>query len=64
MVLTLMSNRARLKAAVAEASAKAWVEADRMWREWNERRETAAREGQGFTEPPPEIPGSGDGEQP
>jgi hypothetical protein len=68
MVLTLMSNRARLKAAVAEAaaeaSAKAWVEADRMWREWNERRETAAQEGRDFTEPPPGIPGSGAGEHP
>ena len=68
MVLTLMSNRARVAAAIAKAAAKAAAEAelkrDRMWREWNQRRETAAQEGRDFTEPPPGIPGSGDGEHP
>ena len=80
MVLTMLSNRARLRAAVAEAVEKAVAEAvekavaeavekavaeavpqavaehNRLWREWNERRETAASEGREFTEPPPEPP--------
>lgn len=76
MVLTMLSNRARLKAAVekavaeavetavaeavekavAEAVPQAVAEHNRLWREWNERREAAAREGRGFTEPPPEPP--------
>ena len=48
--------------AVAEAVEKAVAEAvpvadhNRLWREWNERREAAAREGREFTEPPPEPP--------
>ena len=71
MVLTILSNRARVRKAAAEAAAKAAADAtakaksevaeaalkrDRMWREWNERREAAAREGRDFTEPPPEPP--------
>ena len=56
MVLTMLSNRARLKAAVAEAVEKAVAEHNRLWREWNERREAAAGEGSEFTEPPPEPP--------
>ena len=54
MVLTLMSNKARVAAAAAKAAAKAAAEAelkrDRIWREWNQRRETAAQEGRDFTE--------------
>ena len=62
MVLTMLSNRARLRAAVAEAVEKAVAEHNRQWREWNERREAAAREGRAFTEPPPEPPqGNGKG---
>ena len=64
MVLTVLSNRARVRKAAAEAAAKATAEVaevefqrDRMWREWNERREAAAREGSDFSEPPPEPPG-------
>ena len=72
MVLTLMSNKARVAAAAAKAAAEAATKAaaeaelkrDRMWREWNQRRETAAQEGRDFTESPPGIPGSGDGEHP
>ena len=60
MVLTLMSNKARVAAAAAEAALKR----DRIWREWNQRREAAAQERRDFAEPPPEIPGSGDGEHP
>ena len=68
MVLTMLSNRARLRAAVAEAVEKAVAEAvaeavpraveehNRLWREWNERREAAAREGREFTESPPDLP--------
>ena len=68
MVLTILSNRARVSRAAAEAAAEAVAAAataaaevefqrDRMWREWNERREAAVREGLDFSEPPPEPPG-------
>jgi len=72
MVLTMLSNRARLRAAVekavaeavekavAEAVPQAVAEHNRLWREWNERREVAAREGRDVTEPPPE-PSQGNG---
>ena len=64
MVLTILSNRARVRKAAAEAAAEGAAVAaelefqrDRMWREWNERREAAVREGHDFNEPPPEPPG-------
>ena len=48
MILTLLSNRARVEKAAAEQY--------RIWAEWNRRREEAAAQGQPFTEPPPEPP--------
>ena len=56
MILTLMSNRARVEKAVAEAARKATVEQYRIWAEWNRRREEAAAQGRPFTESPPEPP--------
>ena len=48
MILTLMSNKARVERAAAEQY--------RIWSEWNSRRETAAALGQDFDEPPPAPP--------
>ena len=68
MILTLMSNKARIEKAVAEAvaeataaareeaTAKAMAEQYRIWSEWNSRREAAAALGQDFHEPPPAPP--------
>ena len=76
MVLTMLSNRARMKAAIAEAVAEGKAQGmvqgvvqgmaqgmaqgahsqDQLWRDWNSRREAAAREGRNFTEAPPEPP--------
>ena len=33
-------------------------EADKMWSEWNQRREQAEKEGRDFNEPPPSSPKS------
>ena len=52
MILTLMSNKARIEKAVAEAT----VKQHRMWSEWNSRREAAEALGQDFNEPPPAPP--------
>ena len=64
MILTLLSNRARIEQAVAEATAKATATATakasaeqyRLWSEWNRRREDAEAKGMPFDEPPPEPP--------
>ena len=42
--------------ATAEATVQATLSQDRLWRDWNSRREAAAQEGREFTEPPPELP--------
>ena len=72
MILTLMSNKARIEKAVAEAvaeavakataeaTAKATAEQNRIWSEWNSRREAAAALGQDFNEPPPGFYSNGD----
>lgn len=56
MILTLMSNKARVEKAAAEAATKAALEQYRTWSEWNNRREAAAALGQDFDEPPPAPP--------
>ena len=56
MILTLLSNRARVEQAVADATAKATAERHRLWSEWNRRREDAEAKGMSFEEPPPELP--------
>ena len=68
MILTLMSNKARIEQAVeeatakatakatAEATAKANIEQHRLWDEWNRRREEAVDKGLDFNEPTPEPP--------
>ena len=48
MILTLLSNKARIEQAVKEQH--------RLWSEWNRRREEAASKGLPFEEPPPELP--------
>ena len=48
MILTLLSNRARVEQAAAEQH--------RLWSEWNRRREEADAKGLPFDEPPPEAP--------
>ena len=60
MILTLLSNKARVEQAVAEATAKATAKATArrhlLWSEWNRRREEAEAAGLPFAEPPPELP--------
>ena len=55
MILTLLSNKARIEQASAEAAAKATEQQHRIWSEWNQRREEAASKGLPFEEPPPEL---------
>lgn len=52
MILTLMSNKARVEKAATKAAVKQY----RIWSEWNSRREDAAAMGQDFNEPTPEPP--------
>ncbi len=37
-------------------------EANRAWEAWNERREAAERDGRAFTEPPPSVNGTNNGD--
>jgi hypothetical protein len=56
MILTLLSNKARVEQAAAEAASKAAAKQYRLWSDWNRRREEAEAEGLAFDEPPPDAP--------